>query len=118
MAVPFTPPLPAAKSLLLPQPWPSREACPLGWGQLAACVHFQRVPACLQGSCPVLHQPACALFAALPPSWDVSAAPELLGKAELLHFQHCSGWQRDVNKAMQGHSGRVEGPSLALNLMP
>lgn len=84
---------------------------------LPACMLTQ---ACLslQGSCLVLHQPACALLAALPPSRDVSAAPELLGKAEILPFQHCSGWQRDMNKVMQGHSGRAEGPSLALNLVP
>lgn len=130
MAVPFTPPLPAAKSLLLLQSWPGREAqsgVPWAGDSWQHAVCFQRVAACrlaqtclrLQGSWLILCQPVCAL----PPLWGISVAPEPLspmepGKAELLPLQHGSGWQRDVTKVMQGHSGRVEGPRLAFHFVP
>ena len=144
MAVPFTPPLPAAKSLLFLQPWSSRETwsgVPWAGGSWQHAVHFQRLPACfLPASCLQAHPdlpwfagqltcspPASACPARCPakeaPFWDISAAseplsPMELGKAELLPLQHGSGWQRDVTKVRQGHSSRVEGPRLALNLMP
>lgn len=65
MAVPFLPPPPAAKSPLLLQPWPGREAqsgVPAGWGQLAACRAGQ-----LACPLPVTVRP--------DPCWDTTGVP-------------------------------------------
>lgn len=132
------PPLPAAKSLLLLQPWPGRgtgSSVPWAGDSWQHTVPFQKV---LSDSFPQAHpdlpelagQLPCSLPTSVCPAhcpasiWDTSVTPEPLrpvelGKTELLPIQHSSRWQRDVSKVMQGHRGNLSesGDRLYLNLM-